>query len=104
MGVWWGGREKREGGGARRADELGPVSFRFCSSFLLTLYILKALCTECRRDLALFSSSVIKCVDYALDVKVTGEAGRQSEGRDLEILARAGTVVSRPFFNFSTRL
>ena len=60
----------------------------------MTLYILKALCTECRRDLALFSSSVIRCVDYALDVQVTGEAGKQSDGRDLEILARAGSVVS----------
>lgn len=87
--------EKREEEREKEHDELTSEGWvGFYSSFLLTLYILKALCTECRRDLALFSSSVIKCVDYALDVKVAGEAGKQSEGRDLEILARAGTVVS----------
>ncbi|KAL7411997.1 hypothetical protein BDY24DRAFT_394206 [Mrakia frigida] len=79
---------------AKKESAKAGYNLRSRASFLLTLYILKSLCTECRRDLALFSSSVIKCVDYALDVKVTGEAGKQSEGRDLEILARAGTVFS----------
>jgi hypothetical protein len=50
--------------------------------------------TECRRDIALFSKQVVKIVDLALGVHVAGEAGRRSEGRDLEILSRAGSVVS----------
>lgn len=32
-------------------------------------------------------------MDLALDVQVAGQAGTRSEGRDLEILARAGSLV-----------
>lgn len=59
---------------------------------MITLYITKQLVAECRRDLALFSRSVVSIVDAALNVQVVGEAGKRSEGRDLEVLARAGSV------------
>lgn len=63
-------------------------------SFLLTLSVFKALCAECRRDLALFSKPLLKTVDLALNVNVTGEAGKRSDGKDLEILARAGSLMA----------
>lgn len=61
---------------------------------MLTLYILKALCEECRRDLPLFSFSVLKTISYALDVRLPASAGPASSGVDLEILARASSVVN----------
>lgn len=62
---------------------------------MVTLQILKSLCEECRRDLPLFAYSVLKAVGYALDVKLAPNAGPTTAGVDLEILARASSVVRR---------
>ena len=54
------------------------------SSLLISLAILRALLTECRRDLALFARSTIRIVNTALDVKVY-----QKGELDLEVVGRA---------------
>lgn len=53
-------------------------------SLLISLSILRALATECRRDIALLSPSLISSVECTLG----------SVPSDLEVVARAASVVS----------
>lgn len=53
------------------------------SSLLITLAIFRALATECRRDVALISPSLIASV----------EATMAAVPKDLEVVARAASVV-----------
>jgi hypothetical protein len=53
-------------------------------SLLISLAILKALATECRRDISLLSPSLVAAVDVTL----------ASLPSDLEVSARAASVVS----------
>ena len=53
-------------------------------SLLITLAIIKALATECRRDLALLTASLLASVNITLSAL----------SNDLEVAARAGSVVS----------
>ena len=53
------------------------------SSLLITLAIIKALATECRRDIALLSSALLASVNATLSAL----------SADLEVAARAGSVV-----------
>ncbi|KIJ20294.1 hypothetical protein PAXINDRAFT_126974 [Paxillus involutus ATCC 200175] len=52
------------------------------ASLLITLAILLALATECRRDISLLSSSLVSCLKVTLDLVAS----------DLEICARAASV------------
>jgi hypothetical protein len=54
------------------------------SSLLISLAIFRSLVTECRRDIALLSSSLIGSIDCTL----------ASVPSDLEVVARAASVVS----------
>ena len=54
------------------------------STLLITLAILKALATECRRDISLLSSSLLGSISVTLSTL----------SADLEVAARAGSVVS----------
>ena len=60
---------------------------------LISLAILRALISECRRDLSLFSRSTIRIIHSALNVKVY-----QKGGPDLEVLGRAASC----FIAFTT--
>ncbi|KAG8906442.1 plasma membrane localization protein [Tulasnella sp. 403] len=71
--------EKRARNHARRA-QTGNAKAR--ALLLVTLDILRALTTECRRDLTLFSSGVVMSVDVALSCLP----------RDLEVVARAASA------------
>lgn len=55
-------------------------------SLLISLAILRALISECRRDLALFSRSIVRIVNSALEVKVY-----QKGEPDLEVIGRAAS-------------
>ena len=55
-------------------------------SLLISLAILRALITECKRDLALFSRSIVRIVNFALEVKVY-----QKGDADLEVVGRAAS-------------
>ena len=66
---------------------LNEVSF---SSLLISLAIFRALATECRRDIALLSPSLIASVDCTL----------VSVPSDLEVTARAASVVCCPLICF----
>lgn len=55
-------------------------------SLLISLAILRALINECRRDLALFSRSILRIVNSTLDVKVY-----QKGELDLEVIGRAAS-------------
>ncbi|ORY35419.1 hypothetical protein BCR39DRAFT_509555 [Naematelia encephala] len=59
------------------------------ASLLISLAILRALITECKRDLALFSRATVRIVYAALDVKVY-----QKGGPDLEVIGRAASCFS----------
>lgn len=54
------------------------------SSLLITLDILKTLCTECRQEISLFGRYVVASVDHAIS----------SLAHDLEVAARSASVVS----------
>ena len=54
-----------------------------CRSLLISLAIFRALATECRRDIALLSPSLIASVDATLSAVPS----------DLEVVARAASVV-----------
>lgn len=56
----------------------------FNSTLLITLAILKALATECRRDISLLSSALLGSISLTLSSLPT----------DLEVIARAANVVS----------
>ena len=64
----------------------GIVTDVFSRSLLISLAILRALISECKRDLALFSRSIIRIISSALDVKVY-----QKGDVDLEIVGRAAS-------------
>lgn len=55
-------------------------------SLLISLSILRALISECRRDLALFSRSIVRIVNHALEVKLY-----QKGELDLEVIGRAAS-------------
>ncbi|KAG6833900.1 hypothetical protein H0H87_007911 [Tephrocybe sp. NHM501043] len=57
-------------------------NIRARASLLISLAILRALATECRRDIALLSPSLIACVDVTMEAVPT----------DLEVVARAASV------------
>lgn len=56
------------------------------SALLITLSIIRSLATECRRDITLLSPSLISAVDTTLGALPS----------DLEVIARAASVVSMP--------
>jgi hypothetical protein len=62
-------------------------------SLLISLSILRALISECRRDLSLFARYIIRIVSSALDVKVY-----QKGDLDLEVIGRAASC----FIAFTT--
>jgi hypothetical protein len=67
-------------------------NIRSRASLLISLSILRALATECRRDIALLSPSLIASVECTLSAVPS----------DLEVVARAASVVSLPkFLTFS---
>jgi hypothetical protein len=68
-----------------------PLPYR---SLLVSLAILRALTIECRRDLHLFSESLMSSVDATLS-DVVG---------DLEVAARAASVVCALFLDEMTKL
>ncbi|KAG6854863.1 hypothetical protein C0991_012053 [Blastosporella zonata] len=57
-------------------------NIRARASLLISLAILRALATECRRDIALISPSLVACVDATMEALPT----------DLEVVARAASV------------
>ncbi|KAF8076541.1 hypothetical protein FPV67DRAFT_1558991 [Lyophyllum atratum] len=71
--------EKRSRTESRKA-KAGNIRAR--ASLLITLAIFRALATECRRDIALLSPSLVACIDVTL-VAVPS---------DLEVVARAASV------------
>ncbi|KAH0587740.1 hypothetical protein H2248_006499 [Termitomyces sp. 'cryptogamus'] len=71
--------EKRVRHEARKA-RAGNIRTR--ASLLISLSILRALATECRRDIALLSPSLVACVDVTMEAVPT----------DLEVAARAASV------------
>lgn len=64
---------------ARKA-QAGNIRTR--ASLLITLSIIRALATECRRDITLVSPSLVSCVDITLEALPA----------DLEVVARAASV------------
>lgn len=78
-----------------------------CSSMLLiSLSILRSLISECRRELGLFATSIVKCIDqslsYALSPNISGASGTSSTvGVDLELAVAAGTAFT-PFATYAT--
>jgi hypothetical protein len=64
--------------------------FPYLSSLLISLAILRSLLSECKRDVGLFASSVIKILEKALQVATKPVAGG---GLDLEIAIRTVSVV-----------
>ncbi|KAF5388455.1 hypothetical protein D9615_000535 [Tricholomella constricta] len=71
--------EKRVKNETRKA-RAGNIRTR--ASLLISLSIIRALATECRRDIALLSSSLVACIDVTLAEVPT----------DLEVVARAASV------------
>ena len=67
------------------SDSYGTAERR-ARSLLISLAVLRALISECRRDLPLFSRSIIRIVNTALDVKVY-----QKGDLDLEVVGRAAS-------------
>ncbi|WVN90193.1 uncharacterized protein L203_105429 [Cryptococcus depauperatus CBS 7841] len=66
---------------------------KFRASLLISLAILRAILTECKRDIALFARSALKAVDRSLEVRVY-----QHGGVDLEVVSRAAAA----FIAFTT--
>ncbi|KAG8845696.1 plasma membrane localization protein [Tulasnella sp. 330] len=72
--------EKRSKTQARRAQGGGNLKYR--AQLLITLEVYRALTTECRRDLALFSGGVLASIEIALVCLP----------KDLEVVARAAST------------
>lgn len=73
---------------------------------LISLSILRSLISECRRELGLFATSIVKCIDqslsYALSPNLSGASGTSSTvGPDLELAVAAGTAFT-PFVTYAT--
>jgi hypothetical protein len=73
---------------------------------LISLSILRSLISECRRELGLFATSIVKCVDqslsYALSPNISGASGTSSTvGVDLELAVAAGSAFT-PFATYAT--
>ncbi|WVQ99870.1 hypothetical protein IAU59_007013 [Kwoniella sp. CBS 9459] len=66
---------------------------KYRASLLISLAILRALLTECKRDIPLFGRSALKIISTCLDVKVY-----QRGGMDLEVIGRAAAA----FIAFTT--
>ncbi|WVW85749.1 hypothetical protein I302_107787 [Kwoniella bestiolae CBS 10118] len=66
---------------------------KYRASLLISLAILRALLTECKRDISLFGRSALRSINAALDVKVY-----QRDEPDLEVIGRA----SAAFIAFTT--
>lgn len=67
------------------------------SMLLISLSILRSLISDCRRELGLFASSIVRCLDqslsYALHPNSSGTSGTSSTvGVDLELAVATGTV------------
>lgn len=60
---------------------------KYRASLLISLAILRALLTECKRDIALFARSTLRVIDKSLDVRVY-----QHGGIDLEVVGRAAAA------------
>ncbi|KAK6910623.1 hypothetical protein I203_104655 [Kwoniella mangroviensis CBS 8507] len=67
---------------------------KYRASLLISLAILRALLTECKRDISLIGKSALKCINSALDVIVY----QRSNELDLEVVGRA----SAAFIAFTT--
>ena len=73
---------------------------------LISLSILRSLISECRRELGLFATSIVKCIDqslsYALSPNMSGASGTSSTvGVDLELAVAAGTAFT-PLVTYAT--
>ncbi|KAK4684800.1 protein EFR3, partial [Tremellales sp. Uapishka_1] len=68
---------------------------KYRASLLISLAVLKALISECKRDLGLFSRSIIRIIDSALSVKIY-----QKDELDLEVAGRASSCFTA-FTTFS---
>ncbi|WVF72663.1 hypothetical protein IAT40_007481 [Kwoniella sp. CBS 6097] len=66
---------------------------KYRASLLISLAILRALLTECKRDIPLFGRSALKIISTCLEVKVY-----QRGGMDLEVIGRAAAA----FIAFTT--
>ncbi|WWD18958.1 hypothetical protein CI109_103415 [Kwoniella shandongensis] len=66
---------------------------KYRASLLISLAILRALLTECKRDIGLFGRWALRVIDRSLDVRVY-----QRGGLDLEVIGRAAAA----FISFTT--
>lgn len=72
---------------AQESARASSGNHKYRASLLISLAILRALLTECKRDIALFARSTLRVIDSSLDVRVY-----QRGGIDLEVVGRAAAA------------
>ncbi|OXG16946.1 protein EFR3 [Cryptococcus neoformans Tu401-1] len=72
---------------AQESTRASSGNHKYRASLLISLAILRALLTECKRDIALFARSTLRVIDNSLDVRVY-----QRGGIDLEVVGRAAAA------------